>query len=99
MYAPPQVQNFPDDEDDDDEDLLMEESGFRVEAEQDAEHEEFAVDCVDTSPVERTVFVNAANYPSGRMGWRATHRVPFGGPGVQAVVVDLKDDPVPRSGI
>ena len=49
--------------------------------------------------VSRTVFVNAANWPSGRHSWRATtvgdhgkRKVPFGGPGFQAVVVDLKDD-------
>ncbi|TRM64704.1 Metallo-dependent phosphatase-like protein [Schizophyllum amplum] len=45
---------------------------------------------------ERTVFVNAAAWPMGRLsqriaksGMRAT--APFGGPGFQPVVVDLKD--------
>ncbi|KAF8068579.1 Metallo-dependent phosphatase-like protein [Lyophyllum atratum] len=40
---------------------------------------------------EETVFVNAATFPAGRGAWRGTHRVPFGGPGFQAVVVDLRD--------
>ncbi|GLB45111.1 putative calcineurin-like phosphoesterase [Lyophyllum shimeji] len=40
---------------------------------------------------EETVFVNAATFPAGRAAWRGTHRVPFGGPGFQAVVVDLRD--------
>ncbi|RDB16571.1 Metallophosphoesterase domain-containing protein 1 [Hypsizygus marmoreus] len=62
------------------------------------------------TPVDRTVFVNAATFPSGRHAWRgvrvkglhACHgvlvedreermKVPFGGPGFQAVVVDLLD--------
>jgi hypothetical protein len=54
---------------------------------------------LDAGNVSRTVFVNAANWPSGRHAWRATtagdrdkRRVPFGGPGFQAVVVDLKND-------
>lgn len=38
-----------------------------------------------------TIFVNASNWPSGKWTWRNGVRVPFGGPGVQAVVVDLKD--------
>ena len=89
-YAPPQVQNSKDDEDDeDDEDSLMKD--FAEQGEFDASPME------DASPVERTVFVNAANYPSGKLGWRARQRVPFGGPGVQAVVVDLKDDHVPQA--
>lgn len=40
---------------------------------------------------DETVFVNAANWPAGRGAWRGTHRVPFGGPGFQATVVDLRD--------
>lgn len=92
-YAPPQVQNSEDsDEDEDeDEDVLMEDLAFQVEG----EDEEPAVDREDAPPVERTVFVNAANYPAGKMAWRATHRVPFAGLGVQPIVVDLKDDYVP----
>jgi hypothetical protein len=39
---------------------------------------------------ERTVFVNAANWPMGRAAARRGIRV-FGGPGFQAVVIDLKD--------
>ncbi|KAF8877459.1 Metallo-dependent phosphatase-like protein [Gymnopilus junonius] len=42
--------------------------------------------------VERTVFVNAANWPMGSRTVRGGVRVKiFGGPGFQAVVVDLKD--------
>jgi hypothetical protein len=40
--------------------------------------------------VERTVFVNAANWPAGPRAWRAG-RIGFGGKGFQPVVVDLKD--------
>ncbi|KAG6895934.1 hypothetical protein C0992_011481 [Termitomyces sp. T32_za158] len=40
---------------------------------------------------DETVFVNAANWPAGLGAWRGTHRVPFGGPGYQAIVVDLHD--------
>ncbi|KAG5651803.1 hypothetical protein H0H81_007362 [Sphagnurus paluster] len=40
---------------------------------------------------EETVFVNASCWPAGAGAWRGTHRVPFGGPGFQAVVVDLRD--------
>lgn len=36
----------------------------------------------------RTVFVNASNLPSPSYGRK---RVPFGGPGFQPVIVDLKD--------
>ena len=54
---------------------------------------------LDPGNVSRTVFVNAANWPSGRHAWRVTtaddhdkKKVPFGGPGFQAVVVDLRGD-------
>ncbi|KAF8996006.1 hypothetical protein BDQ17DRAFT_1364922 [Cyathus striatus] len=40
---------------------------------------------------EQTVFVNASNAPSGKYAWREDVKVPFGGPGFQAVIVDLKD--------
>ena len=50
------------------------------------------------SSAESTVFVNGANWPSGPHAWRGTiggknveGRVPFGGPGFQPIVVDLKD--------
>lgn len=49
---------------------------------------EFADDGAD---IERTVFVNAANSPSGkRVNLNGAH-VPIGGYGFQAVVVDMKD--------
>jgi hypothetical protein len=52
-----------------------------------------------SSTGESTVFVNAANQPHGPNAWRVLKkgvdgdkfRVPFGGPGFQPVVVDLKD--------
>jgi hypothetical protein len=37
------------------------------------------------------VFVNAANYPTGKKAYRPGVRPQFGGPGFQAVVVDLMD--------
>ncbi|KAG6905539.1 hypothetical protein DXG01_002087 [Tephrocybe rancida] len=40
---------------------------------------------------EQTVFVNASTFPAGRGEWRAGQRVPFGGPGFQPVIVDLRD--------
>ncbi|KAH9474535.1 Metallophosphoesterase domain-containing protein 1 [Psilocybe cubensis] len=45
---------------------------------------------------ERTVFINAANWPMGNRAKRnitgtLNRKIPFGGPGFQAVVVDLKD--------
>jgi hypothetical protein len=81
-----------------DEELLVEKFDFKIKG----EDEGSAVDpsgSEDVGPVERTVFVNAANYPSGKMAWRGTHRVPFAGPGFQPVVVDLKDAHVPLSGL
>jgi hypothetical protein len=82
-YAPPQVQN------DADEEHWTEDLDFKIEG----EDEGFGVhpSAGDATPIERTVFVNAANYPTGKMAWRGTHKVPFAGPGVQPVVVDLKD--------
>ncbi|KAF9461874.1 Metallo-dependent phosphatase-like protein [Collybia nuda] len=45
---------------------------------------------------ETTVFVNAANWPSGSKAWRTKEgggeaKVPFAGPGFQPVIVDLRD--------
>ncbi|KAK0195534.1 Metallo-dependent phosphatase-like protein [Armillaria mellea] len=40
---------------------------------------------------DRTVFVNAANWPMGRHAWGPNGRSPFGGPGFRPIVVDLKD--------
>ncbi|KAK0226047.1 Metallo-dependent phosphatase-like protein [Armillaria fumosa] len=40
---------------------------------------------------DRTVFVNAANWPMGRHAWGPKGRSPFGGPGFRPIVVDLKD--------
>ncbi|KDR66478.1 hypothetical protein GALMADRAFT_80788 [Galerina marginata CBS 339.88] len=41
--------------------------------------------------MEQTVFVNAANWPMGEKATRDGVKSSFGGPGFQAVVVDLKD--------
>ncbi|TFK64997.1 Metallo-dependent phosphatase [Pluteus cervinus] len=41
--------------------------------------------------VERTVFVNAANYPAGKRANKAGRAIRFGEYGFQPVVVDLKD--------
>ena len=42
--------------------------------------------------LEKTVFINAASWPMGRNAFRRDGvRPPFGGPGFQPVVVDLKD--------
>ncbi|KAF8153389.1 Metallo-dependent phosphatase-like protein [Crassisporium funariophilum] len=41
--------------------------------------------------LERTVFVNAANWPSGSQIFRDGVKSDFGGPGFQAIVVDLKE--------
>ncbi|KAG6811946.1 hypothetical protein H0H92_005110 [Tricholoma furcatifolium] len=38
-----------------------------------------------------TVFVNAALTPAGHRALRGAHRVPFGGPGFQPIIVDLLD--------
>ena len=42
--------------------------------------------------VERTVFVNASNWPSGPRSRRDGKNVGFGGKGFQPVIVDLKDN-------
>jgi hypothetical protein len=83
-YTPPQVQN-------DENDLAPrnEELGFYNEGEDEGSAANSSAD--DASPVERTVFINAANYPTGKKARRGSHRVPFAGPGIQPVVVDLKD--------
>jgi len=41
--------------------------------------------------LERTVFVNAANWPAGKNAWRDGVKIKFGGLGFQPVIVDLKD--------
>ncbi len=41
--------------------------------------------------LERTVFVNAAAYPSGKRARKGDMRTKFGGYGFQPIVVDLKD--------
>ncbi|KAG5649956.1 hypothetical protein H0H81_001321 [Sphagnurus paluster] len=40
---------------------------------------------------DETVFVNAACSPSGPSAWCGAQRVPFGGPGFQPIVIDLRD--------
>jgi hypothetical protein len=44
----------------------------------------------DVEP-EKTVFVNAANWPMGPRARRDGMKLIFGGPGFQAVVVDMKE--------
>lgn len=41
--------------------------------------------------LERTVFVNAASWPSGKRSRVNGLKTPFGGPGFQPVIVDLKE--------
>lgn len=41
--------------------------------------------------LEKTVFVNAANWPMGQRARRDGMKLMFGGPGFQAVVVDMKE--------
>lgn len=90
-YAPPRVQN------DEDEQSSTEDLGLTIQGEDGGSAANSSAD--DPSPVEQTVFVNAANYPSGKKSWRGLHRVPFAGPGFQPVIVDLKDVYIPRSGL
>lgn len=45
----------------------------------------------DDGELERTVFVNAANWPAGTRTWRNGTRVPFGTGPFAPIVVDLKD--------
>lgn len=99
--------NYPDDDDNDDSDsdnddmdISFEEEAEDVEREQEAADDgvgdgeirtEVTPQRTGDAGAEETVFVNAATFPAGRGAWRGTHRVPFGGPGFQAVVVDLRD--------
>jgi len=46
---------------------------------------------VEDDDKERTVFANAANWPMGELSRRDGVRSPFGGPGFQPIVVDLKE--------
>ena len=48
-------------------------------------------DNIQDPNLDHTVFVNAANWPSGKRLQRNTGMVTFGGPGFQPVIVDLKD--------
>jgi len=75
-----------------DEEHWVEDLGFKVEGEHEVRGPTTDPPGYGGSPsVERTVFVNAANYPTGKLAWRGTHRTPFAGPGIQPVVVDLRD--------
>ena len=109
-YAVPVVQNEEMSDSDSDSDTVDErkpssDSGPSTEKRREGDDREFNFSeglnrlTLGAGNVSRTVFVNAANWPSGRHAWRATtagnhdkRRVPFGGLGFQAVVVDLKDD-------
>jgi len=92
---PPVVQNDNNLSDDYDEAGSYEEAeAGSIEGEADAADDDAEARKVATAgdaETEETVFVNAATFPAGRGAWRGTHRVPFGGPGFQAVVVDLRD--------
>jgi hypothetical protein len=82
-YAPPQVQN------DDNQEYWIDDLDFKTEGEDEGAGARLSA--ADATLIERTVFINAANYPTGKIAWRGTHKVPFAGPGFQPVVVDLKD--------
>lgn len=47
------------------------------------------------SKADRTVFVNAANWPTRHHVYRVEGKIQIGGPGCQAVVVDLLDTITP----
>lgn len=70
----------------------MEDLGIRLEEEEENSEQGVPSSCSSDEPAERTVFVNAANWPSGpRAHSRGDGKVPFGGPGFQPIVVDLKE--------
>ena len=79
-YLPPRVQN------DVNADIWVDETGVNIEGEDERSAGFPSSD--DLPPVQKTVFVNAANCPHGRL----RGHVPFAGPGIQPVVVDLKDN-------
>ena len=49
------------------------------------------METVENDDKERTVFANAANWPMGELSRRDGVKSPFGGPGFQPIVVDLKE--------
>ncbi|KAG6815465.1 hypothetical protein H0H87_001555 [Tephrocybe sp. NHM501043] len=95
----PEVNDFPSDDDDDDDDLddldvHFDDEDVGAGDEGDEIDERGGDECPGKDTANRkfkTVFVNAANYPTGKGAWRATQRVPSGGPGFQAVIVDVRD--------
>jgi hypothetical protein len=80
-YLPPQVQN--------DDTLRTQDLGSHAKGED--EGSAVYSSGTKTSLVERTVFVNAANYPAGKLARRGSQRISFAGPGIQPVIIDLKD--------
>jgi hypothetical protein len=62
-------------------------SGSRVDGRPDA------ASVVDCEGWKETIMVNAANQPAGKRRTLDGMRVPFGGPGFQAIIVDLLDNP------
>lgn len=53
----------------------------------------------ETASEERTVFVNAANWPAGRRAWQSSAvRTPFGAGSFAPVIVDLLDE-VPSNAV
>lgn len=46
---------------------------------------------LERDDIDKTVFVNAANYRSGVRASAIRHDSRIGGPGFQPIVVDLKD--------
>ncbi|KAG6907199.1 hypothetical protein DXG01_009979 [Tephrocybe rancida] len=94
----PEVKTFDGDSEDDDMDDLdvhLDEEAYEFEgADTSSDEEETGSESRDghgTRSEPETVFVNAATYPTGKRAWRRGHRIPFGGPGFQPVVVDLQD--------
>ncbi|KAG6871528.1 hypothetical protein C0995_003561 [Termitomyces sp. Mi166 len=94
-----EVKVIDDEDEDEDEDDDMEDLDIRVDGEDEVfggdgevlEDEDVCHDGDGTQRSPETVFVNAATSPAGKGTWRAGQRILVGGPGFQAVVVDLRD--------
>lgn len=90
-FAPPLVQNGADDVYTD---IEIDTADNNLQNTMDTYVEGYTLPKVDGSEgtlMDTTVFVNAANWPSGKFAWKAGKKSPFGGPYFQPVVVDLKD--------
>ncbi|KAJ7100113.1 Metallo-dependent phosphatase-like protein [Mycena belliarum] len=69
--------------------VLAAQNGSQLEAEDNSEESRMPDTVEEVPPGPQTVFVNAANWPSGPNTWRNGERVPVGGAGVTPIVVDL----------